>query len=58
MGTLHHVAAALARCARACRDGRATVTPTIARRVAASERCLGDEFPRFQRHQRPTGRVA
>jgi hypothetical protein len=58
MGTLHHVAAALARCARACRDGRSTVAHTIARRVAGEERRPGDEFPRFQRHQRPTGRVA
>jgi hypothetical protein len=31
MGALHDVAAALARCARACREGRATVTPVIAR---------------------------
>jgi hypothetical protein len=58
MGTLHDVAAAFARCARACRDGRSTVAHTIARRVAGDERRPGDEFPRFQRHQRPTGRVA
>jgi hypothetical protein len=58
MGTLHHVAAAFARCARACRDGRSTVTPTIAPRMAGDDRRPGDEFPRFQRHQRPTGRVA
>jgi hypothetical protein len=58
MGTLHDVAAAVARCARACRDGRSTAAPTIARHVAGDERRPGDEFPRFQRHQRPTGRVA
>lgn len=34
LGTLHDVAAAFGRCARVCRDGRATVTPIIARRVA------------------------
>ena len=28
MGALHDVAAAFARCARACRDGRSEVTPT------------------------------
>jgi hypothetical protein len=54
MGTLHDVAAAFARCARACRDGQST----IARRVAGDERRPGDEFPRFQRHRRPTGRAA
>jgi hypothetical protein len=29
MGAMHDVAAAFARCARACRDGRSTVTPLI-----------------------------
>jgi hypothetical protein len=58
MGALHDVAAAFARCARACRDGRSTVTPIIARRVAGDDQRPGDGFPRFQRHQRPTGRVA
>ena len=38
MGTLHDVAAAFARCARACRDGRSTVTPIIARRGHGFER--------------------
>ncbi len=38
MGTLHDVAAAFARCARACRDGRSTVGPIIARRVAGDDR--------------------
>jgi len=34
-GTLHDVAAAFARCARACREGRSQVTPIVARSVAA-----------------------
>lgn len=34
-GTLHDVAAAFASCARACREGRARVTPIIARRTSA-----------------------
>jgi hypothetical protein len=58
MGTLHDVAAAFARCARACREGRSTVTPIIARRVAGDDRRHGDDFPRFQRHERPRERVA
>jgi hypothetical protein len=58
MGTLHDVAAALARCARACREGRSTVTPIIARRVAGDARRHGGEFPPFQRHERPKVRVA
>jgi hypothetical protein len=33
IGALHDVAAAFARCARACREGRSTVTPVIARRM-------------------------
>ncbi|MGH2762101.1 MAG: hypothetical protein ACRDLD_05915 [Thermoleophilaceae bacterium] len=35
MGTLHDVAAAFARCARVCRDGRSTVVPITTRRPAA-----------------------
>ena len=35
MGTLHDVAAAFARCARVCREGRSEVTPIVARRLAA-----------------------
>jgi hypothetical protein len=61
MGTLHDVAAAFARCARACREGRSEVTPIIARRVAAGRsdhRSHGNEFPRFQRYERPGQRVA
>ena len=34
VGTLHDVAAAFARCARMCRQGRSTVTPIIARAAA------------------------
>jgi hypothetical protein len=61
MGTLHDVAAGFARCARACREGRSTVTPIIGRRAAAGPvdgRRRGNEFPRFQRHDRPGQRVA
>jgi len=61
VGTLHDVAAGFARCASACREGRLTVTPVIARRVAAGRaenRRNGNEFPRFQRHERPGPRVA
>jgi hypothetical protein len=35
MGTLHDIAAAFARCARVCREGRSTAAPLIHRRVAA-----------------------
>jgi hypothetical protein len=59
--TLHDVAAAFARCARACREARSAVTPTIAGRGAASRadgRGDGNEFPHFQRHERPGRRVA
>ena len=41
VGTLHDVAAAFARCARACRDGRAAVTPVIVRGMAAKR--LGNQ---------------
>ena len=60
-GTLHDVAAAFARCARACREGRSTVTPSVARRVAAGrsdDQRRGDEFSWFESRQRPTQRVA
>jgi hypothetical protein len=61
MGTLHDVAAGFARCAKGCREGRSTVTAIIARRAAAGradDRRYGNEFPRFQRHDRPGQRVA
>jgi hypothetical protein len=61
MGTLHDVAAGFARCANACRDGRSAVTTINARRAAAGragDRRHGNDFPRFQRHDRPGQRVA
>jgi hypothetical protein len=61
IGTLHDVAAAFARCARACREARSGVTPIIAGRGAASRadgRRHGNEFPHFPRHERPGRRVA
>ena len=61
MGALHDVAAGFARCANACRQGRSAVTAIIARRAAAGRadnRRHGNEFPRFQRHDRPGQRVA
>lgn len=59
MGTLHDVAAAFARCARACREGRSTATPIVARRVAATratDQRAEDELSWFRK--RPTQRVA
>jgi hypothetical protein len=41
MGALHDVAAAFARCARACREGRSTVTPIIARSTRAGKAGAG-----------------
>jgi hypothetical protein len=61
MGTMHDVAAAFARCARACREARSGVTPIIAGRGTASRadgRRHGKEFPHFPRHERPGRRVA
>ncbi len=61
MGTLHDVGAAFGRCARACREGRSTATPIIARRVAAEgahEKGSGDELSWFESRQRPTQPVA
>lgn len=60
-GTLHDVAAAFARCARECRDARSTVTPIIARRVAAAERSTqpdGAGPAWFLGRERSTQRVA
>jgi hypothetical protein len=37
MGALHDAAAALGRCARACREGRSTVAPIVTRRLAAGQ---------------------
>jgi hypothetical protein len=58
METLHDVAAAFARCARVCREGRSAVTPMVVRRGTDGNQSGGGRFPRFQRHERPTGRVA
>ena len=62
LGTLHDVAASFARCARACREGRSTVTPIIARRATAvpnaHRRRSCDELSWFESRQRPTQRVA
>jgi hypothetical protein len=60
VGTLHDVAAAFARCARVCRDGRSVATPIIGPRVAAgrAHALRANGFPRFQRHERPRQRVS
>lgn len=59
-GALHDVAAAFARCARACRQGRSTVTPVMAsmhgrRGVDGSP---GGELSWFASNLPPTERVA
>jgi hypothetical protein len=59
MGALHDVAAAFARCARACREGRSAVTPVLARMQGR----LGvdgspDELSWFTSSRPPTERVA
>ena len=41
LGALHDVAAACARCARSCREGRATITPIIARSMRAGKAGAG-----------------
>ena len=38
VATLHDVGAAFANCARACKEGRSTVAPLIARRITAKAR--------------------
>jgi hypothetical protein len=63
MGTLHDVAASFARCARACRDGRSTVTPILSQRVATAvpnpqQRRNSDGLSWFESRQQPTRRVA
>jgi hypothetical protein len=52
IGALHDVAAAFARCARACRDGRSTITPVI---TAGN---VDDEVSWFAERRPPTERVA
>lgn len=58
-GALHDVAAAFARCARACREGHSTVTPVMARmhgpRGDSSPR---DELSWFAGSRPPSERVA
>jgi hypothetical protein len=61
ISTLHDVAAAFGRCARMCRDGRATVTPIIARGAGVSradDQRRSDELSWFQSRQPPPQRVA
>lgn len=61
VGTLHDVAAAFASCARACREGRSTAAPIIARRMAATQPPEGgarDDLGWFESRERPTQRVA
>jgi hypothetical protein len=60
MGTLHDVAAGFARCARACREGRSTITPIITRRITgeADDQRRGDDLSCFESRRRPIQRVA
>jgi hypothetical protein len=61
LGALHDVAAAFARCARSCREGRSTVTPTIAPNVRAGKAAAGqpdDEPSWFASTRSPSERVA
>lgn len=61
MGALHDVAAAFARCARACREGGATVAPLIAGRVTAGPEDVGgqdSELLWFEVRELPPERVA
>jgi hypothetical protein len=58
---LHDIAAAFARCARACREGRSTVAPIIARHLAAEradDQGGGDDLAWFETRDQPTERVA
>jgi hypothetical protein len=61
MGALHDVAAALARCARACREGRSMVTPIIARSMSNGKAGAGHpdgELSWFASTRPPSERVA
>ncbi len=61
MGALHDVAAAFARCARQCRDGRTAVRPLLARRAAAGPRGArghDSQLRWFESRERPPQRVA
>ena len=58
---LHDIAAAFARCARACRDGRSTAAPIIARQMAATpatHQPAEDGLSSFESRERRTQRVA
>jgi hypothetical protein len=61
IGALHDLAAAFAHCARACRDGRSTITPVIARSMpadpAGADR-VDDEMSWFADRRPSTERVA
>ena len=61
IGSLHDVAAAFARCARACRDGRAEATPLITRRTAAEanpDQATRDDASWFEIRKRSTQQAA
>jgi hypothetical protein len=61
VASLHDVAAAFARCARACREGRTTVAPLIARRATTGpteDGGRGGELSWFEGRREPTQRVA
>lgn len=61
MGALHDVAAALARCARSCREGGSTVTPIIARSMRTGKAGAGHpdgELSWFASTRSPSGPVA
>ena len=58
---VHDLAAAFARCARACREGQATVEPIIAHRIGAARADIGSpdhELTWFASSTPPTERVA
>jgi hypothetical protein len=60
VGTLHDIAAAFASCARACREGRSTAAPIIARRMAATQPDgeARDGLAWFESRERSSQRVA
>jgi hypothetical protein len=59
IGGLHDVAAAFARCSRACRQGGSTVTPVIARRAPGDATgAVDDELSWFASGMPPTERAA
>jgi hypothetical protein len=61
LGALHDVAAAFARCARSCRQGRSTITPIIARSMRARKAGAGnpdDEVSWFASTRSPSEHVA